>query len=339
MEKMYEVLKFIEHGTHCRRSLDCVQGTSLMQRLKECPHMDRKGMLAWFREIARCVDQYHRSGSGQNYRYLNPCSIVVTEDNRLMLLDLEAPDNAGVLKQMQTGAVRNHFVRPVCGLGITKNHEADLFAYGKTIQFMLAYTNVHPALTGWEEFRLERVIGRCTGETGKKYQDFAQVLKALPQIPRTVPEKMSGGKLSLKRVAGGVGLGAAACLCLCVLLGVEKQGLVRAETEELYQEAEAEGEKKAKEKYENRLISMKAEQQEKLAAQAAAGMIAGISRQAMDITDKISAQEVERELLAAYDAILGYESDPVKAEEIRQKKSELENEKETGAEAVSENSP
>ena len=55
---------------------------------------------------------------------------------------------------------------------------------------------------------------------------------------------MPGGKLSLKRVAGGVGLGAAACLCLCVLLGMEKQSLVRAETEELYQEAEAEGEQR-----------------------------------------------------------------------------------------------
>ena len=101
MEEMYEVLKFIEHGTTCRRSLDCVQGVSLIRRMKTHPGMDRRGLLVWFREIARCVDQYHRSGSGQDYRYLNPYSIIVTEEDGLRLLDLEAPDNASVIKQMQ----------------------------------------------------------------------------------------------------------------------------------------------------------------------------------------------------------------------------------------------
>ena len=97
MEEMYEVLKFIEHGTTCRRSLDCVQGVSLIRRMKTHPGMDRRGLLVWFREIARCVDQYHRSGSGQDYRYLNPYSIIVTEEDGLRLLDLEAPDNASML--------------------------------------------------------------------------------------------------------------------------------------------------------------------------------------------------------------------------------------------------
>ena len=178
---MYEVLKFIEHGTTCRRSLDCVQGVSLIRRMKTHPGMDRRGLLVWFREIARCVDQYHRSGSGQDYRYLNPYSIIVTEEEGLRLLDLEAPDNASVIKQMQTGAVRDHFVRPVYELGISRNHEADLFAYGKTIQFMLAYTEVRPSLTRLEEMKLQRVISRCTGESGKRYSDFGQVLKALPR--------------------------------------------------------------------------------------------------------------------------------------------------------------
>ena len=204
MEEMYEVLKFIEHGTTCRRSLDCVQGVSLIRRMKTHPGMDRRGLLVWFREIARCVDQYHRSGSGQDYRYLNPYSIIVTEEDGLRLLDLEAPDNASVIKQMQTGAVRDHFVRPVYDLGISRNHEADLFAYGKTIQFMLAYTEVRPSLTRLEEMKLQRVISRCTGESGKRYSDFGQVLKALPQIPEAEFAKPQGKKQRLKRIAGGV---------------------------------------------------------------------------------------------------------------------------------------
>lgn len=295
MEEMYEVLKFIEHGTHCRRSLDCVQGISLIRHIKMKRRMDRRGMLAWIRDIAICVDQYHRSGSGQDYRYLNPYSIIVTEEEGLRLLDLEAPDNASVIKQMQTGAVRDHFVRPVYELGISRNHEADLFAYGKTIQFMLAYTEVRPALTRLEEMKLRRVISRCTGESGKRYGDFEQVLKALPQIPEAASSKQQGKKQSLKRIAGGVGLGVAACLCLCVLLGVEKKRLVKAEDEVIYQEAAVEKQVE--------------DQGEKLT----------------DTEERMRIRELEQELITEYDRLLESETDPVKAEKIKNKKAEIEN--------------
>ena len=324
MEEMYEVLKFIEHGTTCRRSLDCVQGVSLIRRMKTHPGMDRRGMLVWFREIARCVDQYHRSGSGQDYRYLNPYSIIVTEEDGLRLLDLEAPDNASVIKQMQTGAVRDHFVRPVYDLGISRNHETDLFAYGKTIQFMLAYTEVRPSLTRLEEMKLQRVISRCTGESGKRYGDFGQVLKALPQIPEAESAKPQGKKQSLKRIAGGVGLGVAACLCLCVLLGVEKKSLVKAEEEAIYKEAEGEGKKKAEEKYERRILSMKEEQDMERTVCEVAEQAAEAGGMAADMPDQIRAEETEKQLITAYDNLLKYEKDPAKAEEIRQKKAELE---------------
>ena len=325
MEEMYEVLKFIEHGTHCRRSLDCVQGVSLMRRLKEHPGMDRRGLLIWIREIARCMEQYHRSGSGQDYRYLNPYSIIVTEEDGLMLLDLEAPDNASVIKQMQTGAVRNHFVRPVYDLGISRNHEADLFAYGKTIQFMLAYTEVRPALTRMDEIKLQRVIGRCTGKSGKRYGGFGEVLKALPGIPK-IASKTPVGKLpSLKRIAGGVGLGVAACLCLCVMLGVEKKSLVKAEEEAIYQEALTEGEKKAKKEYEKKLAALEKAQKDERAAKEAAEQIKAAGEAAQETAEKLRVQQLEQELLAAYEGLLAYEADPVRAEEIRQKKAELEN--------------
>ena len=100
-------------------------------------------LINWFRELAVSVDQYHRSHGRQNYRYLNPCSVIVSEDGRLFLLDTEAPDNEPVMKRMQKRAVRSHFVKPVYEIGIGRNNEADLFAYGKTIQFILAYSEIH----------------------------------------------------------------------------------------------------------------------------------------------------------------------------------------------------
>ena len=34
LEKMYEVLKFVEYGGYCRRSMDCVHGMLLIDRMK-----------------------------------------------------------------------------------------------------------------------------------------------------------------------------------------------------------------------------------------------------------------------------------------------------------------
>ena len=104
---MYEVLKFIEHGAHCRQSMDCIQGTVLLNYLKENSQIDKTTLIRWFRELAVCMDQYHRSHSRQNYRYLNPCSIVVSEEGTLFLLDMESAENEPVMKRMQKRAVRS----------------------------------------------------------------------------------------------------------------------------------------------------------------------------------------------------------------------------------------
>lgn len=189
MEEMYEVLKFIEHGGHCRQSMDCIRGKLLIEYLKENPRMEKSVLFRWFRQLCVCVEQYHRCRGQKDYRYLNPYSIVVSEDQALSLIDLEAPDNAFVMKEMQRRAVRNHFVKPVCERGMEKDHKADLFAYGKTIQFLLAYVEVEPEISRLEEFRLAKVIARCTGEAKASYENMGQVLDKLPPIPKEKKKK------------------------------------------------------------------------------------------------------------------------------------------------------
>ena len=121
-----------------------------------------------------------------------------------------------------------------------------------------------------------------------------------------------------------MGLGVAACLCLCVLLGVEKKSLVKAEEEAIYKEAEGEGKKKAEEKYERRILSMKEEQDMERTVREVAEQAAEAGGMAADTPDQIRVQETEKQLITAYDNLLKYEKDPAKAEEIRQKKAELE---------------
>ena len=222
---MYEVLKFIEHGVHCRQSMDCVQGTILLNYLKENPQIERGMLISWFRELAVSVDQYHRSHGRQNYRYLNPCSVIVSEEGTLFLLDMEARDNEPVMKRMQKRAVRNHFVKPIYEIGTAGNNDADLLAYGRTIQFILAYSEVYPELSRWDENRLSRVIGRCTGESHRKYADLQQVLKDLPAVPkhRSSVHRLNGnGHAKVRKTI--VLAGAAAGLTVCVVTGAGERG-------------------------------------------------------------------------------------------------------------------
>ena len=159
---MYEVLKFIEHGAQCRQSMDCEKGDLLIYYLRENRQMEKETLFEWFRQIGISADQFHRCRGGRRYRYLNPCSIVVAEDGRVYLLDLEAPENESVMKKMQQRAIRKHFVKTASGEENGLAGDPDLFGYGRTMQFVLAYTAVVPQLTRREEKKLERIIERCT---------------------------------------------------------------------------------------------------------------------------------------------------------------------------------
>lgn len=222
MEKMYEILRFIEHGGRCRQSMDCLEGTILIYYLKEHPQVDKSVLFDWFRQIGKNLDQYHRSRNGQNYRYLNPYSVVVTEEGSLFLLNLEAPENEFALKKMQQRAVRNHFVKPVFTRGAGELRSADLFAFGRMIQFMLACMEVFPALNRREEMRLSRIAERCVGEGRKKYGEMEQILRDLPQCS-SVRTGVGERRRQVKYLAGAT---AAVCVLFFAVLvpGAEKEG-------------------------------------------------------------------------------------------------------------------
>ena len=85
MEKMYEVLRFVEKGTECQPSIDCLQGELLIYYLRDNTQLDKAVLFEWFRQIAGEIRKYQQSRRGQNYRCLTPYSIVVTEEGELLL--------------------------------------------------------------------------------------------------------------------------------------------------------------------------------------------------------------------------------------------------------------
>lgn len=61
---MYEVLRFIEHGAHCRQSMDCVDGTILIYYLRDHPEIQKQMLFEWFRQIGTSLDQFPALSEG-----------------------------------------------------------------------------------------------------------------------------------------------------------------------------------------------------------------------------------------------------------------------------------
>ena len=203
IETNYEVIRFVEHGNRCRPAMDYVSGELLIYRLKRYPEVEKKVLFEWMKQLLCQLELYHRCCNGQCYRYLNPYSVLVTKENRLLLLDLGAESNDFVLKNMQKRSMRNHFVKPIVHIRENTKLSLDLYGFGKTIQFILANTKVEPSLTRREEYQLSKVIKKCLGENPKKqYKDFKQVQKELPKVPNKTYSRKSARIIRLYAAAG-----------------------------------------------------------------------------------------------------------------------------------------
>lgn len=155
----------------------------MIYRVRDNPQITKEQLFTWFGQLLEQVIQYHRCHDDQNYRYINPYSVLVARDGKLLLLDLEAESNGFVMRNLQKRAMRTHFVKPVVHITEGSGDLLDLYGYGKTIQFILANTNVEPSLSKFQENKLERIINKCLNESkGKQYKELKEVEKELPVI-------------------------------------------------------------------------------------------------------------------------------------------------------------
>ena len=196
--------------------MDCVPGELLIYRVKHCPEMEKEIVYQWFRDILVQMEQYRKCHNDQSYRYINPYSLLVTKENHILLLDLDAESNAFVLKNMQTRAMRNHFVKPIVHIKENSSLSLDLYGYAQTVQFILAGTQIVPSLNRWEELRLSNLIEKCLSEDQKKqFETIQQVIKKLPSVKNQTKEKKKGKKEthSKKRLLIGLGVFLLALFC------------------------------------------------------------------------------------------------------------------------------
>ena len=204
-KEFYEVIKFIEHGSKCRLTMDYVEGELLINRIQQGEIQEKQEMLRWFLALAEQLEQYHRCSKAKCYYYLNPYSVLITNEGKLMLLDLGAESNGFVLKNLQKRSMRQHFIKSELHSWEDPKLSKDLYGLGKTIQFVLAHAKVEPKLSVQEESRFVKVISKCLGENPKKhYENLKQIQKELPQCKKENEKNIPNSRIRKMLMAAAI---------------------------------------------------------------------------------------------------------------------------------------
>ncbi len=178
----FDVLRLIEHGQTCYVSSDNVRGMQMVSWLKVHPDVDKETLFGWLQDIVRQLSQIHKCRGQPCYQYVNPYSLIVTEEKAIYFLDTGAGSNEELIRQMQRRPIREHFLPSEEPYYQRASEELDIYGLGKTIQFLLAETRPDPALRPGEEQKFQRIISRCLDIHSKK--SFTQVSDILKYLPK-----------------------------------------------------------------------------------------------------------------------------------------------------------
>jgi len=175
-QKEYDVLRLIEHNRICYVSSDNVKGCPLVYWIKYHPYLSKKQMVQWIYAIIHQLVQIHKCRGNPCYQYVNPYSIIVTEDEKLCFLDIGAESNKDKLQLMHRRNVREYFLPEDENTYQKASEVLDIYGLGKTLQYLLTFVEVEPGFTKKEERKLKNLILRCidTNER-KRFKDIANV--------------------------------------------------------------------------------------------------------------------------------------------------------------------
>lgn len=181
----YDIIKMVEQGKNGHIIMDYVKGQLLIHYIQIHPTISKELLFQWFQEIAKQLDKFHRCKAKPYYQYLNPYSIVVTENKQLYLLDLESESNQEIIRTAKNLTVRKKFMSQK---RIQKSKiELDIYSMGKTIQFILAKSEVIPKLSKKEEYHYSKIIEKCLASNPQQqYHNLKQIQKEFSKSTKSI---------------------------------------------------------------------------------------------------------------------------------------------------------
>lgn len=186
----YDVLRLIGHGKNSYVSSENVTGTPLIYWLKYHPHIEKESLLQWMKVLAEQLDQFHKCRGKPCYQYVNPYSVIVTEEKELYFLDLGAENNEEMLRKMQQRSVREYFLPREDAYYQKASVQLDIYGLGRTYQYLLSETEQEPPLTKKEILKLQKLISKCLDRHSKQvFQKVSDIQKYIPECKKTEYKK------------------------------------------------------------------------------------------------------------------------------------------------------
>lgn len=196
VKEEYDVLRLIEHNQVCYISSEYVRGVPLPRWIKYHPCVEKGELFRMISDIVKQLSQIHRCRGNPCYRYVNPYSIIVSEEGQIGFLDINAESNNEQLRIMQRRTVRKHFLPPEEPYYQRASVELDIYGFGRTLQYLLSETELEPPLSRSEEAKFQKIISRSLNRHSKRtFQNVSEIQRMIPKYRQL--KKEAGGEKRL----------------------------------------------------------------------------------------------------------------------------------------------
>ncbi len=181
----YDVLRLIEHGQTCYISSEYVEGKILVSWLKSLPNITKEQLFSLIRNITNQLYMIHKCRKKPYYRYVNPYSIIITDEREIYFLDMEAGSNEEQLRLMQKRAIREYFLPAQDPYYQKASIERDIYGLGKSVQYLLAMARPEPPLCRCEEKKFLKIISKCLNDRSRSsYKNVSEIRRDIPKYKR-----------------------------------------------------------------------------------------------------------------------------------------------------------
>ncbi len=173
----FEALKIYQRKDRICIEREQVVGELLITLLYNTKYIPKKQFYQWIKSICIQLDEYHMVHQIA-YQQINPYTIIITNKNEIRLLDLHAQTSQEIVLYLQEKNIHQFFNKL---LGIRRlKIKSDFYSIGKTIQFVIAHSNLKKDLHLLETHCISHALKRCAVEIDiYQYENMYELYKAI----------------------------------------------------------------------------------------------------------------------------------------------------------------
>ena len=169
-----------EHNNTLTVIEEYISGDSLQEIIDLCGPLSEQDVISYSIKLCDILTDLHSSSPVIIHRDIKPSNIILTEDERIILIDLNAAKQCITEKNRDTRLLGTKgFAAPEqFGFG-NSSCQTDIYAVGNLIKALLSPENIEPQISS----KLNDIINKCLEMNPKdRYQNASQLKSALERI-------------------------------------------------------------------------------------------------------------------------------------------------------------